>query len=187
MVVATGAKFIVALLVPTAPPLRQSADQGIKFASNAELAAHAWVHCTRRFQRSAPYRHLAQYETIKRFALLPEDLLSDNGGLTFTLKLKRRVVEQQYAPSSNPSTPTSPNPVRCCRNEISLFFCSPSSFVAVLSYSLHQAKQILLFPMSRATSLCKTGIEFNNAHLILSCPVARNYLPDEMPGVSSRK
>jgi len=41
--------------------------------------------------------HLAQYETIKRFALLPEDFTFDNGSLTFTLKLKRRVVEQQYA------------------------------------------------------------------------------------------
>jgi long-chain acyl-CoA synthetase len=40
--------------------------------------------------------HLAQYENIKRFALLPEDFTFDNGSLTFTLKLKRRVVEQQY-------------------------------------------------------------------------------------------
>jgi long-chain acyl-CoA synthetase len=40
--------------------------------------------------------HLAQYETIKRFALLPADFTFDNGALTFTLKLKRRVVEQHY-------------------------------------------------------------------------------------------
>ena len=40
--------------------------------------------------------HLAQWETIKRFALLPEDFTFDNGSLTFTLKLKRRVVEQKY-------------------------------------------------------------------------------------------
>jgi long-chain acyl-CoA synthetase len=40
--------------------------------------------------------NLAQYETIKRFALLPEDFTFDNGTLTFTLKLKRRVVEQKY-------------------------------------------------------------------------------------------
>jgi long-chain acyl-CoA synthetase len=39
---------------------------------------------------------LAQYETIKRFALLPEDFTFDNGSLTFTMKLKRRVVEQQF-------------------------------------------------------------------------------------------
>ena len=41
--------------------------------------------------------HLAQWETIKRFALLPEDFTFDNGGLTFTMKLKRRVVEEKYS------------------------------------------------------------------------------------------
>ena len=40
--------------------------------------------------------HCAQYETIKRFALLPDDFSFDTGMLTFTMKLKRRVVEQQY-------------------------------------------------------------------------------------------
>jgi long-chain acyl-CoA synthetase len=40
--------------------------------------------------------NLAQYETIKRFALLSEDFTFDNGALTFTLKLKRRVVEEKY-------------------------------------------------------------------------------------------
>ena len=29
--------------------------------------------------------------------MLPEDFTFDNGSLTFTLKLKRRVVEQQYS------------------------------------------------------------------------------------------
>ena len=40
--------------------------------------------------------HLASYETIKRFALLPDDFTFDSGSLTFTMKLKRRVVEKQY-------------------------------------------------------------------------------------------
>jgi long-chain acyl-CoA synthetase len=40
---------------------------------------------------------LAQYETIKRFALLDRDFTFDGGELTYTLKLKRRVIEQRYA------------------------------------------------------------------------------------------
>jgi long-chain acyl-CoA synthetase len=40
--------------------------------------------------------HLAQYEGIKRFALLADDFTFDSGSLTFTMKLKRRVVEEQY-------------------------------------------------------------------------------------------
>jgi long-chain acyl-CoA synthetase len=39
---------------------------------------------------------LAQYESIKRIAVLPEDFSFDSGSLTFTMKLKRRVVETQY-------------------------------------------------------------------------------------------
>jgi long-chain acyl-CoA synthetase len=98
MVVGDRRKFIVALLVPNAATVAaKAADQGIKFASNAELAAHPWVHALIDSEVKRLTVHLAQYETIKRFALLPEDFTFDNGSLTFTLKLKRRVVEQQYA------------------------------------------------------------------------------------------
>ena len=98
MVVGDKRKFIVALIVPN-PALvgAKAADQGIKFASNAELAAHPWVRALIDSEVKRLTVHLAQYETIKRFALLPEDFTFDNGSLTFTLKLKRRVVEQQYA------------------------------------------------------------------------------------------
>jgi long-chain acyl-CoA synthetase len=40
---------------------------------------------------------LAQYETIKRFALLDHDFTFDGGQLTYTLKLKRRVIADRYA------------------------------------------------------------------------------------------
>jgi long-chain acyl-CoA synthetase len=98
MVVGDKRKFIVALIVPNPATVAAKADdQGIKFASNAELAAHPWVHALIDSEVKRLTAHLAQYETIKRFALLPEDFTFDNGSLTFTLKLKRRVVEQQYA------------------------------------------------------------------------------------------
>src|SRR5207253_2226752 len=98
MVVGDRRKFIVALIVPNPTTVAaKAADQGIKFASNSELAAHPWVHALIDAEVKRLTVHLAQYETIKRFALLPEDFTFDNGSLTFTLKLKRRVVEQQYA------------------------------------------------------------------------------------------
>jgi long-chain acyl-CoA synthetase len=40
---------------------------------------------------------LAKYETIKQFAILPKDLSVDEGELTPSLKVKRKVVEQKYA------------------------------------------------------------------------------------------
>ena len=98
MVVGDKRKFIVALIVPNAATVAaKAADQGIKFANNAELAAHPWVHALIDSEVKRLTIHLARYETIKRFALLPEDFTFDNGSLTFTLKLKRRVVEKQYA------------------------------------------------------------------------------------------
>ena len=98
MVVGDKRKFIVALIVPNPTTVAaKAADQGIKFASNTKLAAHPWVHALIDSEVKRLTVHLAQYETIKRFALLPEDFTFDNGSLTFTLKLKRRVVEQQYA------------------------------------------------------------------------------------------
>ncbi len=98
MVVGDKRKFIVALIVPNPATVgAKAADQGIKFASNTEMAAHPSVHALIDSEVKRLTVHLAQYETIKRFALLPEDFTFDNGSLTFTLKLKRRVVEQQYA------------------------------------------------------------------------------------------
>jgi long-chain acyl-CoA synthetase len=40
---------------------------------------------------------LARYEQIKRFAILPRDFSMDEGELTPTLKLKRRVCEEHFA------------------------------------------------------------------------------------------
>src|SRR6266852_2268929 len=98
MVVGDRRKFIVALVVPnTTTVAAKAAQEGLRFASNAEMAAHPWVHSLIDAEIKRLTVHLAQYETIKRFALLPEDFTFDNGSLTFTLKLKRRVVEQQYA------------------------------------------------------------------------------------------
>ena len=41
--------------------------------------------------------NLARFETIKGFAVRGEDLTQENGALTPTLKVKRRVVFERYA------------------------------------------------------------------------------------------
>ena len=40
---------------------------------------------------------LAKYETVKQYAILPKDLSIDEGELTPSLKVKRKVVEKKYA------------------------------------------------------------------------------------------
>jgi long-chain acyl-CoA synthetase len=97
MVVGDQRRFVVALIVPNRETVSNKAqEQGTRFASHEEMAAHPWVRSLIEGEVKRVTSNLAQWETIKRFALLPEDFTFDNGGLTFTLKLKRRVVEQKY-------------------------------------------------------------------------------------------
>jgi long-chain acyl-CoA synthetase len=97
MVVGDKRKFISALIVPNLTTVAaKAAEQGIKFSSHREMVAHPWVRSLIESEVKRLTANLAQYETVKRFALLPEDFTIDNGGLTFTLKLRRRVVEQQF-------------------------------------------------------------------------------------------
>ncbi|HEY2460198.1 MAG TPA: long-chain fatty acid--CoA ligase [Candidatus Acidoferrum sp.] len=97
MVVGDQRKFVVALLVLNPVTVTAKAqEEGIQFATKEEMVAHPWVRALIDGEVKRLTVHLAQFETIKRFALLPEDFTFDNGGLTFTLKLKRRVIEQQY-------------------------------------------------------------------------------------------
>jgi long-chain acyl-CoA synthetase len=41
--------------------------------------------------------HLAQFETVKRFALLDHDFTFEGGQVTYTMKVRRRAVEERYA------------------------------------------------------------------------------------------
>ena len=98
MVVGDRRKFIVALIVPNpATVAAKVAEEGIVYSSNAEMARNPEVHRLIDGEVKRLTAHLAQYETIKRFALLPDDFTFDNGALTFTMKLKRRVVEERFA------------------------------------------------------------------------------------------
>ena len=100
MIVGDQRKFVVALLVPNPITVEaKAAEQGIRFNSNQEMVAHPFVRKLIEDEVARLTTHLAQWETIKRFALLPDDFTFDNGGLTFTMKLKRRVVEQKLRPT----------------------------------------------------------------------------------------
>ena len=97
MVVGDRRKFVAAMIVPNPTTVSgKAAEQGIQLGSHAEIAAHTFTHSLIDGEIKRLTSHLAQYETIKRFVLLPEDFTFDNGSLTFTMKLKRRVVEQQF-------------------------------------------------------------------------------------------
>jgi long-chain acyl-CoA synthetase len=91
-------RFIAALVVPNFANVEAAARrQGRTFTSHEQLAADPWVHELIGREVTQVNSRLAQYETIKRFALLDHDFTFDGGQLTYTLKLKRRVIAERYA------------------------------------------------------------------------------------------
>ncbi len=61
------------------------------------MVSSAWVRDLIEGEIKRVTANLAQFETIKRFALLDREFTFDGGELTFTLKLKRRVIAERYA------------------------------------------------------------------------------------------
>jgi long-chain acyl-CoA synthetase len=98
VLVGDARKFIAALIVPNFVNVEAAArTQGHTFASHEQLANDPWVHGLIEREVAQVNSKLAQYETIKRFALLDHDFTFDGGQLTYTLKLKRRVIAERYA------------------------------------------------------------------------------------------
>jgi long-chain acyl-CoA synthetase len=97
-VVGDRRKFIVALIVPNFSRVKnEAARNGRQFASQPDLCADQWVRDLIGKEVNRINSALARYETIKRFALLDQDFTFENGELTYTMKLKRRVIEQHNA------------------------------------------------------------------------------------------
>ncbi len=91
-------KFAVALIVPNFSALEAEARQqaGLELASRAELCGNGWVRARMAEEIERLTGDLAQYEKIKRFALLDHDFTAEGGQLTHTLKLVRRAIEASY-------------------------------------------------------------------------------------------
>jgi long-chain acyl-CoA synthetase len=91
-------KFVSVLIVPNFVVLEaEAAKEGREFTTPSQIVADPWTRLvmTREIERLT--ERLAQYEKPKRFALIEKDFTFGNGQLTYTLKLKRRVIEQEYA------------------------------------------------------------------------------------------
>ena len=90
-------KSVTALIVPSFPQLREWAkEHNLNISKDAELAAHAEVNKLIRGEIDAQTKGLADFEKVRKFALLPELLTTEKGELTPTLKVKRNVVTEKY-------------------------------------------------------------------------------------------
>jgi long-chain acyl-CoA synthetase len=98
VVVGAGRKQPAALVVPEWEAVRQAlSSEGKTFPRDrVELARFPRAIKLIQSDISLLTRDLADYERIRRIALLPEEFTIDKGELTPTLKVKRRVIDQKF-------------------------------------------------------------------------------------------
>ena len=112
-----GRRFCTALISLSEEELLAWARaEGIQGASYADLVRDARVVEIIRLHVEHVNAHLARYEAVRRWAILPAELTVEAGELTPSLKVRRRVVEQRYrdvleglyaeAPSAGPVAET---------------------------------------------------------------------------------
>lgn len=91
-------KFPAALIVPNFEMLDSYLrHKELGEMSHAEMCTNPRILDLFSRQIDAMTPNLGQFEKVKRFALLENELTVEGGELTPTLKIKRRVVDEQYA------------------------------------------------------------------------------------------
>ena len=97
-VIADQRKFVSALIVPAFDELEEYAkDNDIEFTSREDLCQNKKIYKMMEERIETLQQQLANYEKVKRFTLLPHPFTMENGELTNTLKIKRRVLNKNYA------------------------------------------------------------------------------------------
>ena len=97
-IIADERKFVAALIVPDYKLVEKyAADKGIRYASMAELLKNDAIMELFKERIDTLQQQFAHYEQIKKFTLLPEPFSMAKGELTNTLKIKRSVLNKNYA------------------------------------------------------------------------------------------
>lgn len=90
-------KFPAVLISPNFVLLEEWArENNIPFASRAELIANPKVQAVYEGIVEGINGNLARFEKLKRVLLVADEFSADNGALTPTMKLRRRVIEERY-------------------------------------------------------------------------------------------
>ena len=96
-IIADQRKFVSALIIPVYSLLEEYArEHHIPFESREQLCANKQICDMMKERIDTLQQQLAHYEQIKRFTLLPHHFSMEKGELTNTLKIKRRVLNENY-------------------------------------------------------------------------------------------
>ena len=97
MVVGEGQKYAAALIVPSFAGLQDWCQhKGIKYTTDEEMIEKPEIVDKFRREVNKANETLAQYETIKKFRLLPHMWTIESGELTAKLSIKRKVISANY-------------------------------------------------------------------------------------------
>jgi long-chain acyl-CoA synthetase len=92
-----GRPYCVMLLTLNEPEIRSQLEKsGISLSDGQHLSQHEWVTSRIELVVKEANLELASYESIKRYAILNEDFSIENGLLTPTLKMKRKIIVDRY-------------------------------------------------------------------------------------------
>ncbi len=96
-IIADERKFVSALIVPVYSLLEEyGRAHNITFSSREELCKDSQIIEMMKERIDTLQQQLAHYEQVKRFTLLPNPLSMAKGELTNTLKIRRRVLNENY-------------------------------------------------------------------------------------------
>lgn len=102
VVIADKRKFVSALIVPAKDALlKYAAENGLQDEPYNKLCTHPAIIKMISDRIETLQQDLAHYEQVKRFLLLDKPFSMENGEMTNTLKIKRRVVYEHYAKQIN--------------------------------------------------------------------------------------
>lgn len=94
--------YVTALIVPNAQAVMQVIHKmGLKEEDWASMVQHPEVVALFQKLVDGANATLARYETIKHFRLLPQEFSQQEGELTPTLKLRRKVIQDRYVSELN--------------------------------------------------------------------------------------
>lgn len=98
VVVGASRKYPVALIVPDWEALKSSLHAAGATVAETDAEISLQAAAIKMVQRdvTAMTAHLADYERVRRVALLPEEFSIDSGEMTPTLKVKRGVIDERY-------------------------------------------------------------------------------------------
>lgn len=97
VLIGNGRKFPAALIVPDWERVESYAElKGLNTRDHAQLCRNPRVIDLFERQVAALTTDLANYERVKKIALLEHELTIEGGELTPTMKVKRRIVDEKY-------------------------------------------------------------------------------------------